>query len=145
MRRLEVAQRGDNELEADDDGDCKIDQPDAVLALVARPRQAVDQADPDQISRRFRIGGERVARDDRIEPGPAGRDRESGQQKPLIRLADRTEAPDREAKEGRRADRVAPEADQRVHGRSPVNSTDMSGGVAKFYKYLVNGSARAGP
>ena len=49
------------------------------------------------------------------------------------------------AEEGRRAKRVAPEADQRVHRRLPVKSTDMAGGVAKFYKYLVNGWARGGP
>ena len=51
-------------------------------------------------------------------------------------------APDHQRSERSRRERVAPEADQRVHAAaSPgpdVKLADMGAGVAKFYKEVVN-------
>jgi hypothetical protein len=134
FRRDGIAKSGDDQLESEHRGDGPVDQPDSVLPLVAARREAVDEADPNEVSSRLRISRERVPGQDRVEPGPAGSDRKSGEQEPLVVLPDRTEAPDQQAEEARRAKRVTPKGDQRLHRRSTVKPSDMSGGVAKFYK-----------
>ena len=68
-------------------GDRAIDQPHAVLPLVARCGQAVEQADPHEVAGAFGIADERIARRDRREPGPAGGHGERASEQALRRLA----------------------------------------------------------
>ena len=123
--RNEITQGGDDKLEAEHCGDRAIDQPNAVLALAARGRQAIDQANPHEIARRLGISGQGISGQDGIEPGPARRDREAREQQALVLLAAGAQAPDQQAEERRRAKRMAPEGDQRLHYTPAVNSTDM--------------------
>ncbi len=130
----EQAERIDHELEAEDCRNGSVNHPNTVLALLAACGQAVEQPEPDEIAGGLRMAGKRIAGQDRADPGPAGGDGEAGEKQPVARQADRSDTPDQQRKECGSAERMAPEGNQRVHARRPVNSADMPGGVAKFYK-----------
>ena len=77
--------------------------------------------DPDEVARGF---GEAVSGSPAgsRSASPAGGDREAGQQQPLVLLPEGADPPDQQAEEGRRAKRVAPEGDQRLHRRPHCQS-----------------------
>ena len=110
-----------DELHPDHCGDRPINQPDAVLALLAGRRQAVEQADPHQVAGAFGKAVQGVAWRHRRQPRPARGQRERGGEQALCRLArDILQAPDRQRQKQHGRQRVAPEADQRVHCARPL-------------------------
>ena len=65
---------------AEHGGHRRIDPAHAVLALTAAgARQAVEDANPDQVAHRFGEDRQRARRRDRGQPGPAGGQSEAGQ------------------------------------------------------------------
>ena len=57
-----------------------------------------------------------------------------GEQQALVLLAAGAQAPDQQAEERRRAKRMAPEGDQRLHCTPGCQFHRHERGVAKFYK-----------
>src|SRR6185369_8174570 len=126
--RAEELQDAANELKADDASDRGIDELQAMLALVVRGGQAVEEADPDEIAGALGEAEHSVSRGDRTDPCPAGGQCECGSEQPLAWPPRRlSEAPDCERSEAGRRERMAPEGDQRVHPPSTVKSTDSEG------------------
>ena len=97
-----------------------------MLAFVAGRREAVEQADPEEVTRAFGIADNRIAGSDRDEPGPASGDGEGTGEEALERLPRRiADSLQGQRREQHRRERMAPEGDQRMHAGLGVSSTDM--------------------
>src|SRR5438270_13679522 len=117
-----------------------------MLALLACRRETVEQADPDEVASAFGKPKQRIGRRHGADPRPAGGDCECGGEQALSRPARGfAEPPDYQRGEAGRCERMTPEGNQRAHLPPPsVNFTDMSRGVAKLYKDVMNASGSAG-
>jgi hypothetical protein len=96
---------------------------------------AVQEADPDEVSRGFGIARQRCARGDRRDPRPAGGEREGAELEEIARVAGAcAKAPHQKAREDKRCQAMGPQPDHRAIIPPDVNFADMATGVAKLYK-----------
>ena len=79
------------------------------------------------------VGPRTALADAQMAVGEAGADEQP--HRPLDAAA---QAPQDDRPEQAGRQRIAPEGDQPAHGRTSVKSADMSPGVAKLYKQVVN-------